>query len=119
MKVLHFLNFQCATHTGIPRWHFKLLHVFELEGTGKKETMTKEKKKMMTIKNKMKINKLYIYIKVGGGHRKSSGRLHYLFSHTKYLDLEHFASSHMPPRRISAQSSEPPKLLGSPDIQLR
>ena len=63
MKVLHFLNFQCATHTGIPRWHFKLLHVFELEGTGKKETMTKEKKKMMTIKNKINIiKKLYIYI---------------------------------------------------------
>ena len=96
-----------------------MLHVFELEGTGKKETMTKEKKKMMTIKNKMKINKLYMYIKVGEDTGKVQVDSITSLRTKKYLDLEHFASTHMPPGRITAQSSEPPKLLGSPDIQLR
>ena len=69
MKVLHFLNFQlipvlelqCATRTGIPRcyrhWGFKVLHVFELQGAGKKEVTIKEKKKKMMIKNKLKRSK--------------------------------------------------------------
>ena len=75
MKVLHFMNFQlipvldlqCATRAGIPRcyrhWDFKVLHDFELQGAGKKEMTTKEKKKKMMIKK----------IKRGRGGREAGG----------------------------------------------